>query len=399
MLKLNQHLPRTVWALGFVSLFMDVSSEMIHSLLPLFLVTELGASALVLGVIEGMAEAISLFVKTFSGVLSDWWRKRKSLIVIGYLLAALTKPIFAFSSTLSWVIMARFTDRVGKGIRGAPRDALIADVTPAPQRGAAFGLRQSLDTCGAFIGPLIAMAGMLFFANSFHHVFALSILPAFISVFILMIWVKEPEVHHEHRAPWPLKLAVLKQLPNAYWWVFALAFISTLARFSEAFLLLRAQTLGLSLAFTPLVLVIMSAVYAFSAYPFGKLSDTLGRTKLLILSLFLLVVADAVLAAATHIYMVWIGVAIWGLHMGASQGILSAMIADTAPASLRATGFGLFSLSCSLATLLASVIAGWLWVSFGASMTFIVSAGFAVVAIGQILFAPTNAYGSSSGNA
>ncbi|MFI4955681.1 MAG: MFS transporter [Gammaproteobacteria bacterium] len=384
MININRHLPRTVWALGFVSLFMDVSSEMIHSLLPLFLVTELGASALVLGVIEGMAEAISLFVKTFSGVLSDWWRKRKSLIIIGYLLAAVTKPIFAFSSTLSWVIMARFTDRVGKGIRGAPRDALIADVTPVLQLGAAFGLRQSLDTCGAFIGPLIAMAGMLIFADNFHWVFALAILPAFISVLVLLIWVKEPEIHHEHRAPWPLKLSVLKQLPRAYWWVFVLAFVFTLARFSEAFLLLRAQTLGLSLAFTPLVLVVMSVVYAFSAYPFGKLSDTLGRKSLLVLSLILLIVADIILACATHVYVVWIGVAIWGLHMGASQGILSAMIADTAPAALRATGFGLFSLSSGVATLLASVIAGWLWVQFGASMTFVVGAVFSVVTLALI---------------
>ncbi len=383
MLKTKTYsLPRTVWALGFVSLFMDISSEIVHSLLPLFLVTQLGASALVLGIIEGVAEAITLFVKTFSGALSDWWRKRKNIIVMGYLLAALTKPIFAFSSSLDWIIMARFADRMGKGIRGAPRDALIADVTPSSQHGAAYGLRQSLDKCGAFIGPLIAMIGMLIFANNFHWVFTLAIFPAFLSVLVLIIWVKEPEVQHtDTPVPWPLKYNVLKQLPRAYWWIFLLAFTFTLARFSEAFLLLRAQSMGLALAFTPLVLVLMSIIYALSAYPFGKRSDTRGRTSLLIFSLIILIAADLILAFATNMLTVWIGVALWGLHMGTSQGILSALIADTAPPTLRATAFGLFSLSSGVAILLASVIAGWLWVSFGASTTFLMGAGFAFITL------------------
>lgn len=379
----TQKLSNTVWALGFVSLFMDISSEMIHSLLPIFLVTQLGVSALMLGIIEGTAEAIALFMKTFSGALSDWSRKRKPLIVLGYLLAAVTKPFFAFSHHLSWIVMARFTDRMGKGIRGAPRDALIADVTAPTQRGAAFGLRQSLDTWGAFIGPLLAMLGMLAFADNFQAVFMIAILPAFLSVFILMIFVKEPSETPHETVPivWPLRINVLKKLPKAYWWVFFLAFIFTLARFSEAFLLLRAQTLGLELAYTPIILMLMSIVYALSAYPFGKKSDKSGRANLLILSLILLIIANCILAMASNVIMVLVGVAIWGLHLGASQGILSALIADTSPVHLRGTAFGLFSLSSGLATLLASVIAGLLWVSLGASATFIAGGLFALLTL------------------
>lgn len=381
----KQALPRTVWMLGFVSLFMDISSEMIHSLLPIFLVTNLGASALLLGIIEGTAEAITLFLRTFSGVLSDWWKKRKGLIVLGYLIAALTKPVFALSTSLSWVVFARFTDRVGKGIRGAPRDALIADVTPSPQRGAAFGLRQSLDTYGAVLGPLIALIGMLLFSNNMHWVFALAVVPAFVSVIILVTGVKEPKIHHEIASiPWPLKRAVLKQLPKAYWWVFILGFVFTLARFSEAFLILRGQNLGVPLAYTPLILLWMSLVYALSAYPLGKLSDRVSRTTLLVISLIFLIAADLFLGFAQHMTFLWIGVGLWGLHMGASQGILSALTADTAPPALRATAFGLFSLSSGVAMLLASVIAGALWMSFGPSMTFYLSALFAVAALGLL---------------
>jgi MFS family permease len=379
----TQKLSRTVWALGFVSLFMDISSEMIHSLLPIFLVTQLGVSALVLGAIEGSAEAIALFMKTFSGALSDWLQKRKPLIVVGYLLAAITKPFFAFSHHLSWIVMARFTDRMGKGIRGAPRDALIADVTAPSQRGAAFGLRQSLDTWGAFIGPLLAMLGMLAFTNNFQTVFIVAIIPAFLSVFVLMVFVKEPETTFDQTKPavWPLRIHVLRELPKAYWWVFLLAFIFTLARFSEAFLILRAETLGLALAYTPVILMLMSVVYALSAYPFGKISDSIGRTYLLLLSLILLIIANIILALATHVLMVLVGVAVWGLHLGASQGILSALIADTSPTHLRATAFGLFSLSSGCATLLASLIAGLLWVSLGASATFIAGGLFAFCAL------------------
>ncbi len=376
----SSSLSSTVWALGFVSLFMDISSEMIHSLLPIFLVTQLGVTALVLGAIEGTAEAIALFLKAFSGALSDWLRRRKSIILFGYLLAAATKPLFALSTSLGWIVFARFTDRMGKGIRGAPRDALIADVTDPSQRGAAFGLRQSLDTWGAVIGPLLALLGMLIFADNFQLVFAFAIIPAFLSVLIIIFFVKEPAsiAVHEEAAVWPLRVPMLKQLPRAYWWVFTLAFVFTLARFSEAFLILRAEKLGLAIAYTPIVLILMSVVYALSAYPLGKISDSFNRVHLLILSLVLLILANIVLAIATGVWMVLIGVGLWGFHLGASQGILSALIADTAPVSLRGTAFGLFSLSSGVATLLASVIAGGLWVTFGAGMTFIAGAIFSV---------------------
>ncbi|MFA6037079.1 MAG: MFS transporter [Legionellales bacterium] len=378
----RMQLSRTVWALGFVSLFMDISSEMIHSLLPIFMVTQLGVSALVLGTIEGVAEAITLFMKTFSGALSDWLRKRKLLIVWGYLLAALTKPLFAFSHHLSWIIVARFTDRMGKGIRGAPRDALIADVTPPLLRGTAFGLRQSLDTWGAVIGPLLAMLGMFVFADNFHAVFMFAIIPALLSVFILMIFVKEPKTAPiTEPVVWPLRKAVLKNLPRNYWWVFGLGFVFTLARFSEAFLILRAQTLGLALTYVPMVLLFMSVFYAASAYPFGKISDKVGRMRLFVLSLLLLILANVVLALSSEVWTVFIGVALWGLHLGASQGVLSALIADTSPAHLRATAFGLFSLSSGVATLLASIIAGLLWVSLGAAATFIVGGIFALITL------------------
>lgn len=386
-MMIQTKLSRTVWALGFVSLFMDTSSEMIHSLLPIFLVTQLGVNALVLGAIEGTAEAIALFMKTFSGIISDWLRKRKLLIVIGYSLAAFTKPIFALSMSLNWIVFARFTDRLGKGIRGAPRDALIADVTVPSARGAAFGLRQSLDTWGAVIGPVLALLAMLAFANNFHWVFALAIVPAFVSVFILMVYVKEPAAAIiTTPAPWPLRMIVLKQLPQAYWWIFVLGFIFTLARFSEAFLILRAETLGLALAYTPIVLIIMSLIYAVFAYPLGKWSDKISRKTMLLYSLVILIVADVVLALAHNFWMVFIGVSLWGLHLAASQGILSALIADTAPAHLRATAFGLFSLSSGVATLLASVMAGALWLSLGASTTFWVGAGVALLALALLVY-------------
>jgi MFS family permease len=366
---------------------MDTSSEMIHALLPIFLVTQLGVNALLLGAIEGTAEAIALFMKTFSGILSDYLRKRKMLIVAGYGLAALTKPIFALSMSLHWIIFARLADRFGKGIRGAPRDALIADVTPSNQLGAAYGLRQALDTAGAVLGPSIAMIGMLLLANNFHAVFAIAIIPAMLCVLVLMVYVKEPKhTATVEKVAWPLKMAVLKQLPKAYWWVFLLGFVFTLARFSEAFLILRAETLGLSLAFTPLVLIVMSITYTLLAYPLGKWSDKIGRHQLLVASLLLLIAADIILALATGVWAVMLGVAIWGMHLAASQGTLSALIADTAPNTLRATAFGLFSLSSGVATLLASIIAGAMWVSIGASSTFWVGAGLAVLTLALISY-------------
>ena len=385
--RTSTRLPAAVWTLGFVSLLMDISSEMIHSLLPVFLVTTLGASALVVGLIEGVAEATALIVKVFSGVLSDYWRKRKSLAVLGYALGALSKPLFAIASTAGMVFTARFIDRIGKGIRGAPRDALVADVAPSGIRGAAFGLRQSLDTVGAFIGPLIALGLMLLWANDFRAVFWVAVIPGVLAVALLVFGIREPE--RERAAPInPIQRASLRQLSRAYWWVVAIGSVFTLARFSEAFLVLRAAEGGLPLALVPLVLIAMNVVYSLSAYPFGRLSDRISHAWLLALGLAVLMGADIALAYSNHWTWVWLGVSLWGLHMGITQGLLATMVANAAPVELRGTAFGLFNLVSGLALLIASAIAGLLWDQFGAPQTFIAGAVFSAIAMLAILARP-----------
>ena len=379
-------IPAGVWALGFVSMLMDVSSEMIHALLPIYLVTVLGTSALTVGVIEGIAEATASIIKVFSGALSDWLGRRKLLAVIGYGLAAFTKPIFPLASTIGWLVAARFIDRVGKGIRGAPRDALVADFAPAHLRGASFGLRQSLDTIGAFIGPLLAIVLMWLTADNFTAVFWVAVIPAFISLALIMFAVREPRRPPELRkVSAPLSRAELGRLGAAYWWVVIVATVFTLARFSEAFLILRAQSVGLPLALVPAVLVVMNIVYAVAAYPAGVLSDRGDRVTVLIGGFLLLVAADAVLAFTSGITGVMIGVALWGLHMGFTQGLLAALIADAAPPELRGTAFGVFNLLTGIALLAASVIAGALWDAIGPQGTFIAGAAFTLLALAGLL--------------
>jgi len=338
----RQGIPAGVWALGFVSMLMDISSEMIHALLPVYMVTVLGTSALTVGIIEGIAEATASITKVFSGALSDWLGKRKFLAAFGYGLAAFTKPIFPLASSIEWLIAARFIDRVGKGIRGAPRDALVADIAPPHLRGASFGLRQSLDTVGAFIGPLLAIGLMWLTADHFQAVFLIAVIPAFLSVGLILVAVKEPDRPKEQRrVRMPLHRDELHRLGATYWWVVAVAAVFTLARFSEAFLILRAQSIGLPLALIPIVLVIMSLAYSLSAYPIGVLSDRVNRLTLLAVGLVLLLLADLVLAFATDFVWVGIGVVLWGLHMGFTQGLLATLIAETAPAELRGTAFGM----------------------------------------------------------
>jgi MFS family permease len=367
-----------VWALGFVSLLMDISSEMIHSLLPLFLVGTLGVSVLAVGVIEGVAESTALVVKVFSGALSDWFGRRKPLAVLGYAMGALTKPVFALATGAGMVVAARFIDRVGKGIRGAPRDALVADLTPPAQRGAAFGLRQSLDTVGAFVGPLLATALMLLWANDIRAVFWVAVVPGVLAVLLLVVGVREPVAQAPARAPVnPIRRAALARLDSAYWQVVALGALFTLARFSEAFLVLRAQELGIAMAWVPLVMVLMNIVYAGAAYPFGALADRMSHRRLLGWGLAVLVAADVVLAAASGWPALLAGVMLWGLHMGMTQGLLAAMVADTAPADLRGTAYGFFNLLSGVAMLLASVTAGALWQAFGSAFTFGAGAAFA----------------------
>ncbi|MCX7246560.1 MAG: MFS transporter [Burkholderiales bacterium] len=383
-----KHIPSGVWALGFVSLLMDVSSEMIHSLLPVFLVTTLGTSVFVVGLMEGAAEATALIVKVFSGVLSDYWGKRKPLAILGYGLGALSKPMFALASSAGLVLSARLLDRVGKGIRGAPRDALVADITPLDLRGAAFGLRQSLDTVGAVLGPLLAMGLMLLWANDFRAVFWVATVPAFLCLALLIVGVHEPERPAGLPRSNPISRVNLARLGAPYWWVVGIGAVFTLARFSEAFLLLRVQQGGLGLAWTPMVLIAMNLIYAACAYPFGKLADRMQHGTLLTWGLLLLIGADALLAYSNAGVWVWAGIALWGLHMAMTQGLLATMVADSAPADLRGTAYGFFNLMCGLAMLLASGLAGLLWEQLGAAFTFLAGIVFCVAALGLILLQP-----------
>lgn len=377
-------LPRGIWALGVVSLFMDISSEMIHGLLPVFLTSVLGASAEMVGLIEGIGEATASICKLFSGWLSDRIGKRKVLAILGYSLAAISKPLFALAPSASLVLAARFSDRIGKGVRDAPRDALISDLVPEGQRGGAFGLRQALDTVGGFAGPLLAIMLMEVLHDNFRLVFWLALIPGIISVVVLVVGVHESP-HAVAKAKAPLRVHDLRLIGRAYWIVVAVGAVLTLARFSEAFLILRAQHAGLPLALAPLVLVVMNIVYSLCAYPLGALSDRINRKRMLAIGFATLIVADLVLALAPNLVIVMIGVALWGLHMGMTQSLLSALVADAAPHRLRATAFGMFNFVSGLALLLASLIAGFLWAQIGPSATFFAGAAFTMLGLFVIL--------------
>lgn len=367
-------------------MFMDLSSEAIHSLLPLFLVTTLGASPAVLGVIEGISEATASIVKVFSGWLSDRLGNRKWLAVAGYGLSALTKPIFPLATTPLAVLGARFADRVGKGVRGAPRDALVADVTPPAMRGAAFGLRQSLDTVGAFLGPLAAIALMWALDDDMRAVFALAAVPALLAVILLVVGVEEPRGTEAQATgrPAPIRWSEVRAIGAAFWAAVAVGVLFTLARFSEAFLILRGMEAGLAIAVAPVVLIVMNVVYSATSAPFGSLSDRVGRRPLLAAGLLVLVGADLVLALAGGVAAVLAGAALWGLHMGLTQGLLAALVADTAPARLRGTAFGLFNLASGATLLAASALAGVLWERYGPSATFLAGAVFAGLALAGV---------------
>ncbi|KDB10006.1 major facilitator superfamily MFS_1 [Burkholderia sp. lig30] len=385
-------IPRTVWALGFVSLLMDLSSELVHALLPIYLVSTMGMSVAALGVLEGAAEATALIVKIFSGAISDWLGRRKALLLVGYGLAALTKPLFPLANVAGVVIAARLIDRVGKGIRGAPRDALVADVAPPEIHGACFGLRQSMDTIGAVGGPLAAVVLMLAFADHIRAVLWFAVIPAFATLAVILFGVREPEVPRAGRTfRSPLHWDALRAFSGRYWFVVVIGAMFTLARFSEAFLVLRAQQTGMDLAWIPAVMVVMSLTYALSAYPVGIVSDRVDRRALLAIGMALLFAADLLLGSSAGKIAVFAGVAVWGLHMGFTQGILAAMVADTAPAALRGTAFGVFNLASGIAMLLASAIAGWLWQRFGAPTTFFCGAALVVMPLAMCAFAPARA--------
>lgn len=377
----NIAIPRTVMALGFVSLFMDLSSEIIHALLPLFLTTTLGASVVMVGVIDGIAEATASISKIFSGYVSDRIGRRKPLILLGYGMAALTKPLFAIAQSAGVVLGARFADRIGKGVRGAARDALVADVTPEEIRGRAFGLRQSMDTVGAFLGPLLAIGLMVLFQNDMRAVFWVAVIPAVISAMIVLVWVREPEGHSAQAARPPLHLSEIRQLERGFWSVVWIGVVFTLARFSEAFLILKAKESGLPIALAPLVLVAMNVIYSLGAYPAGILSDRISATVLLRWGLLCLILADALLAFGSGLLLIFAGIAFWGAHMALTQGLLAKLVADRSPERLRGTAFGLFNLVTGVAMLIASVLAGLLWEFAGSSGTFIAGGVFGLLAL------------------
>jgi MFS family permease len=356
--------------LGLTSLFMDISSEMIHSLLPVFLVVGLGTSAAYLGLIEGVAEATACIVKVFSGALSDYFGKRKPLALLGYGMAALTKPLFPLASSAGMVFFARFIDRIGKGIRGAPRDALVTDVTPPEQRGAAFGLRQSLDTIGAFAGPLLAILLAAIFVGDLRTVLWIAVIPAFIAVAVLWVGVREPQRPAEPDAKKRKVDLRFGSMSSGFWIICVVASVFTLSRFSEAFLVLQGIHAGLLPELTPLSLVAMNLAYLLSAYPVGKLSDRLPKQYLLVAGCGILAVANGVLALATNPLLLIVGALLWGLHMGFTEGVFAAMVANTAPKDLRGSAFGIFNLLRGLVLLVASIIAGLLWDRIGPQATF-----------------------------
>jgi len=381
-------MPRAIWALGAVSLLMDVSSELIHSLLPMFMVTALNASAFTIGLVDGVGEATALIAKVFSGPLSDRWGKRKPLALLGYGLGAVSKPLFALATSSGLVLVARVVDRVGKGMRGAPRDALVADLAPPSIRGAAFGLRQSLDTVGAFLGPALGIALMLVWTNDFRVAFWVAIVPGLCAVALLMVGVQEPERPCAARKINPVSREQLARLPLQYWWVVMVAAAFTMARFSEAFLVLKAREAGLAIAWTPLVLITMNLVYSVAAYPFGELADRMPPERLLACGLGALLLADLVLAFGSSLAAAAVGIAFWGLHMGMTQGLLAAIVAEVAPADLRGTAFGLFNLVSGVATLIASAVAGALWTGVSPASTFLMGAGFCLLALAAIRLKP-----------
>ena len=382
-------IPKTIWMLGFVSLFTDMSSEIVHSLLPLLLATGLGASVTVIGLIEGSAEALVMVTKVFSGYVSDAIGKRKPLVLFGYGLAALVKPIFPIADSIWLFTTARMLDRFGKGVRGAPRDAMVSELTPPEIRGASFGLRQSMDTVGAVLGPLLAVALLWLTTNNIHLVLWVAVIPGFIAVFLLFTFVPEPNSPNKKSARLPISREGLKQLGKPFWRVVLVGSLIALARFSEAFLILRASNLNLPLTYIPLVLVVMSIIYAFSAYPAGKLSDRIPRHHLLALGMLLLALACIALAFAKSYWMLFAGISLWGLHMGFSQGILASMVADTANETYRGTAFGVFNLVSGLGLLLASGIAGVLWDHVGPSASFIFGAVISILSVLVVLrFSP-----------
>lgn len=391
------NIPLNVWVLGFVSLFTDMGSGVVYSLLPLFLVSTLGTNVLTVGAIEGIAEITAAIAKIFSGGLSDYWQQRKGLAIAGYGLSALSRPWLALASGPVAVLVVYFCDRLGKGIRVAPRDALIADSTPTDQRGAAYGLRQSLDTIGAFLGPLAAFALMAATAQDFRLVFGLTLIPGVLAIGLLIAGIQEPEVTYAPKpSPNPFDGAALGRLGADYWMLLGVAVIASLGNSSNAFLLLRAGETGIGATWIPLTLVVMNITYGLSAYPAGILSDRVNRVGVLLSGLVLFSGVYGGFAIAQSPWQIWGLFALYGLYLGLNKGILPAMIADAVPVDLRGTAFGFFNLVVGLALLGASVLAGGLWQTQGSAIALVVGSGLsAIAALALLLKAPIVALSAS----
>jgi MFS family permease len=384
--------PRTIWILGFTSLLNDTSSEMIHAVLPLFLVSELVASIASVGLIEGFAEATASILKVFSGAISDYWQRRKALAVFGYGLSTAVKPLFIIANSPFWVLLARLGDRIGKGVRVAPRDALVADSTDASNRGAAYGLRQSLDTVGAFLGPLVAF-GLMSAAYNFRFIFGVALIPGVLAVACLALGVREPErPYHSLKRPNPFNWKALQSLGGSFWALAIAALLFNLGNSSEAFLLLKAKQVFIPDAQIPLVLVVMNLSYALSAYPAGVLSDQVNRKTLLLIGWGLNALIYLGLAITQDPSHVWLLVGSYGLYLGMTQGVLLAMVADRVPEHLRGTAFGFFNLLVGIALLPASLLAGWLWQTVSPGAAFATGSGFAVAAIMLLCLQPVHPF-------
>ena len=383
----SARIPRTVWMLGFVSMFMDMSSEFIHAVLPIYLTTVLGLSAFAIGVAEGVAEATASMLKVVSGAISDRFAKRKLVALIGYALSALTKPLFPLADGVVGVVAARFVDRIGKGIRGAPRDALVADVTPPALRDAAYGLRQSLDMVGALAGPLLAMGLLFFYSDQLRTVLWFAAIPALVAVLLLWWGVEDaaPATAAALRRV-PLGWAMVRGLPGRYWVLIALTAVFTFARLSEAFLVLAGQARGLALVWIPAVMIVMSGAYSLSAYPAGLLGARVGRSGLLSAGMIVLALSQWMLALGNG-PVFWLGIALWGVHMGLTQGVLSAAVADAAPAALRGTAFGVLHLATGVCQLAAGALMGWIWSRSGGAAAFTLGAVVALGGAGSVALA------------
>ena len=381
---MSRKISRNVYALSAVSFFTDASSEMIYPLLPVFLTTVLGASAGSLGVIEGAAETTSALLKLASGWWSDRVRRRKPLIALGYGLASAARPLVAIAQTTSQVLAIRLVDRVGKGIRGAPRDALIADSVDWSIRGKAFGIQRTSDHAGAVLGPLIAFAVLNWWHTPLRTVFWLAAIPGAIAVAIAVFVVREERVHEAHHGP---KIDPAVPLPRTFWGALGAITLFTLGNSTDAFLLLRATQLGVPVAMTPFLWAMLHVVKSSTSTPGGILSDRIGRKPAVVGGWMIYAVVYLLFARATESWHAWALFAAYGLYFGLAEGPERALVADIVPGGKRGTAYGWYNLSIGIAALPASIIFGLIWDRAGSAAAFTFGAclaGLAAIALAAV---------------